>query len=512
MGRWVLLVLVVGLAGCGSGPSYALIEVDRVARTVIEHGDPIEVLGKGFPLGKSGTLTLDGTAHRPGAEPRQVSLSLPVKVHSETRLSARPDQAFFSALGGRATWRGRYIIKFDAFGGGEVLGQAEAQLDFVPATRDRMTIGQAPDAAATAAANHFGVTLPHAQSEGWGLVIASVEPNSKAAQLGLRTGDRIVSVDGVRLLAREDFVPSPHSRRSSLVVERLGDTELVTVMTSFPTQRQKPLLLAIVALVAMMIGWLLPLASALERAWQPVKRGRRHILGVALNIAAAVALVALVIRQDLQTDIETVGLFLVLSLLPLAIEARRFGFARDRLLWAWVSLLGLGAAAYFTHAQSLTAAVAAQGASPLSFAALADPTLFVLALSVVASAGAVARRVVGFRCASVFAFVVSCMCATLLFGGWAAPSGHAPLGVMAFGAKVAALQFAGVRLRVYRRQLAWAALLAFGFGLLARGLGVSAMVALIGPTFVSALTVTVALLIAQRVLSVRLPRPLQKPS
>lgn len=80
--------------------------------------------------------------------------------------------------------------------------------------------------------NQAQLGVSFSSSSNGGLVISNVNPQSIAAQSGLRSGDQLVSINGRRIQSREqftDWINSAQGRRLSVVVRRNGREVPVTL-------------------------------------------------------------------------------------------------------------------------------------------------------------------------------------------------------------------------------------------------------------------------------------------
>ena len=224
-----VLLVVLGL-GCAPSRDVALLTLESAGPDRIAAGQEMVVVGQGFPAGRRGTLTFDGEAFVPGRRPHAVHFSKPTTAISATELTLGADDSVFEAVGGRASFRGRIAVSFRARDGGTVSGALDdVALDFLPSTADRLAYELGDAARGRAVALRIGVRIADEEPEEGGLVIARVLPDTAAARVGLRDGDRIVEMDHVRLHTLADLLPPPGIHETELAVLR-GDDEIPVIV------------------------------------------------------------------------------------------------------------------------------------------------------------------------------------------------------------------------------------------------------------------------------------------
>jgi NADH-quinone oxidoreductase subunit H len=233
---WTALVLVLlGSCGCGraEGHPQLLTPLDLTPREV-DLGDRIEVIGVGFPEGKTAKVRFQGSVYRPG---RAAETGVVVEVDAVSSSSSRIGfglseglQARFAGAGasaGHATFRGDVVVSFDGATPGSLPVEGtikDVELDIrAPSTTRAVT--QARENEGTRALEFMGVTVADASPAPGGLAVQSVAAGSRAAQAGILAGDVIVSVDKVRVMSRADLSPSGKHRHARLGIRR-GDALL----------------------------------------------------------------------------------------------------------------------------------------------------------------------------------------------------------------------------------------------------------------------------------------------
>lgn len=232
--RWLALllswfVLLAVLCGCSQQSERpSLLNVIGVGPRELSSGDQLEVVGTNFPEGKPATISFQGSLHRPGeAADEDVEIVISASSSSRNRIAVvldDPTLAEFArrgAKGAHTTFRGRVIAAFAprTSGAPPVTGTLEGvQVDFFPSdvpvsvTRELENEGRR-------AAEMLGLEF-EPQAPGPGLLVKSVGDKSRAETAGVKPGDRLVGLDGLRVVDIADFVPSGRSQTAELEIVR----------------------------------------------------------------------------------------------------------------------------------------------------------------------------------------------------------------------------------------------------------------------------------------------------
>ncbi len=220
---------VVLSLGCERQIAPPLVEVTELGPREIEPGDRLEVQGSGFPQGRTGRVTLEGTVFRPGEPPaRGVSIDLEGTVATPERLEVVVRDALAERFCGRgdraahATFRGNVEVAFSSnvAGAPPLVGVLRgAVLDVMPSSA-RASVLEARIAEGGRVLAFLGV-VPGAPAPR-GLPIEQVRAGSLAERAGMQVGDVLVSVDGVNVLSLGDVVPA--SARAVDIEIRRGDS------------------------------------------------------------------------------------------------------------------------------------------------------------------------------------------------------------------------------------------------------------------------------------------------
>jgi PDZ domain-containing protein len=308
---------VVAAAGCGrDAATPQLLSVTELAPLVLGEGETLEIRGAGFAAKRGARVTFRGALHRPGAETEAgwvasadglaesaQRLRVPVTEALRARFCGAPGSAV------HATFRGEVDVAFEPLSPGALPVQGTLSgvvLDVYP-------LGAYPAesqrAEATRALEAMGVKLASdGAEEGGSLLVASVEPEGPAELAGIAPGDRLESLDGVRLLDSADAVPSGRHPFAVVGVRRPEPAEAFerqVVLRSFRKRRGLAEFGLAGALLALAAGSILFLASPLARAltWRassanrfgaPRPRVPRGALGLSAVVAAGFSALPLV--------------------------------------------------------------------------------------------------------------------------------------------------------------------------------------------------------------------------
>ena len=229
------VLLALTLCGCERTAPPALITATELAPSEAELGDRLEVTGAGFPKGKTARITFRGALHRPGETPTVAEIEVQGPAVSAQRIELAMTeslQAMFCGKVERArhtTFRGDVEIAFPAITVGAPPVAAVipgVTLDLRPASPER-AVQEARRAEAERVAMFVGLAFEDAAPAAGGLAVRAVAPGSRADVAGLVAGDVVTTYDGVRVLSREDMIPSGARARVSLGIRREGAPDTV---------------------------------------------------------------------------------------------------------------------------------------------------------------------------------------------------------------------------------------------------------------------------------------------
>ncbi len=403
------LLLAFGAARCGrEAAAPQLLSVDEVAPLVLGEGEALEIRGAGFAPKRAARVTFRGALHRPGAEPEIGWVaSAEGAAESAQRLTLAVPEALRSRFCGpagaavHATFRGEVDVAFEPLTPGALPVRGTlggVVLDVYPAGAYP---AEAQRAEASRALEAMGVKLAEGADEGGGLLVASVEPEGPADLAGVAAGDRLESLDGVRLLDAADALPSGRHPYATMGVRRPepGESfERQVVLRSFRRRRGSAEFGLAGALLALAAGAVLflasPLAGALAwRASAPRGSGgfRPALPAGALGLSALVAGVFSALPlAGAGAGPEALSLFALGAALATGLPARGAeapgGFFRRA--WALIKRAVLGAvpvAVAWACASALAGSlwvadvVNVQGGFPWQWAAFTSPLGLLLA-------------------------------------------------------------------------------------------------------------------------------------
>lgn len=225
----LFLCLALLLIGCGFNESSPnLLSVAAISARYVDVGDRIELLGAGFPEGRTATITFAGDLFRPGQHTiRGVKIVAPSVGGSHDRLAllVTPElQKAFCGSGNGAehtTFRGDAIVAFAPrlAGSPPVTGVLHGVvLDVEAPLPKRLEIAQR-ERTAQRALEFLGMQLESDSSSGK-LRVLSLAKGGRAERAGLIVGDVLVSVDGVNTYVLTDVVPARGGRNATLAVRR----------------------------------------------------------------------------------------------------------------------------------------------------------------------------------------------------------------------------------------------------------------------------------------------------
>ncbi|MCU0680814.1 MAG: PDZ domain-containing protein [Polyangiaceae bacterium] len=400
------------LLGCGQeAAAPQLLNVDEIAPLVLGEGEALEVRGAGFAPKRSARVTFRGALHRPGAEPDAAWVASADGVaESAQRVRVAVPEALRARFCGpagsavHATFRGEVDVAFEPLTPGAlpVRGTlAGVVLDVYPLGTYPV---EAQRAEATRALEAMGVNLAgEGADEGGSLLVASVEPEGPAEAAGIAAGDRLESLDGVRLLDAADALPSGRHPYAIVGVRRPEPSdsfERQVPLRSFRRRRGSAEFGAAGALLSLAAGALLFIASPLARAltwrasaprrpggWRPTLPP--GAFGLSAIVAAAFSALALV-GASTGAGAEALSLLALGAALATGLPAGNVGgeggFARRA--WSLLKRAVLGVvpvAVSWACASALAGslwvvdAVNVQGGWPWQWAAFASPLGLLLA-------------------------------------------------------------------------------------------------------------------------------------
>ncbi len=226
----VVLGLFISALGCVSteAPPQLLNVLDFAPREA-EVGDRLEVIGAGFPEGKTAHVVFKGTLYRPGKKPiKGVEIDVDAASSSADKIEMMFTEGLQVAFCGSAddalhtTFKGDVIVSFPASTPGAlpITGSVRGvEVDFRSPTARRAVV-QAREEEGRRALEFMGVTIGQDSPSAGGLKVSAVRPASPADNAGILPGDLLSAFEGVRILSKADVNPSGASRFAALTVRR----------------------------------------------------------------------------------------------------------------------------------------------------------------------------------------------------------------------------------------------------------------------------------------------------
>lgn len=417
--------LLFVLAGCERQVAPPLVEVTELAPREIEPGDRLEVHGAGFPQGRAGKVTLEGTVFRAGEPPvRGVSIDVEGTVSAPDRLELVVREELAERVCGRgdhavhATFRGDVEVAFASNNQGAppLVGVMRGvELDVIPSSA-RASVLDARAAEGGRVLAFLGI-VPGSPSPR-GLPIEAVSAGSLAERAGIQVGDVLVSVDGVHVLSVGDVLAASARaveltiRHADSGVEETKTVSLIAYAGERVPTEYAPALLVVGLALALLVLLVLPgppsLAALELRIASRVRRTTARALARALfgsgRLAALSAIASAVVAAFALTPYvvgrETDGVVLLAASASAllwsrsALERGALSSLRTlaRLLPAVLVMGGaLALAVGQVGALELAEIVRLQGGAPWQFAAARHPSCAVLGTAYAVAVVAVLR-------------------------------------------------------------------------------------------------------------------------
>ncbi len=218
LSSWLAFVVaLLSLTGCQKEEIPQLVQVLDFQPQDAEVGDRLEVIGTGFPVGKKAHVVFTGELDRPGDKPvKGVEIETDGTVTSPEQLEVLVTEGLeglFCGVGDQAThttFHGDVEVSFAAVvPGAPPIGGVlhRVTLDLRPPTARRAVVEARSEEGERALA-YVGIHVSAASPSAGGLLVASVDPGSRADRARILAGDVITTFDGVRVLSKVDTVPS----------------------------------------------------------------------------------------------------------------------------------------------------------------------------------------------------------------------------------------------------------------------------------------------------------------
>jgi NADH-quinone oxidoreductase subunit H len=227
-------------AGCAVELPPATLEIAEIQPREVDVGERIEIVGAGFPIRKTATVTFRGLVHRPGRPAERVVVTTEVEARSERRLEVPIAPAIAAPIVGHgdaaihATFRGEIVVAFPAIepGAARLVGRAQdLVIDLRPPPAEGRARGDLEQIGARTAEG-LGLSLAAAETAAGGLAVRAVEPGSAAANAGIVPGDVLVDYDGVRVKGLADLQPGDETTAIVAVRAEGGGLREIVLDTS----------------------------------------------------------------------------------------------------------------------------------------------------------------------------------------------------------------------------------------------------------------------------------------
>lgn len=244
------------LGGCAMQGSSELIEIHGLREDRLREGGSLRLVGEGFPARGEGELIVKGRIHRPAEGAASIDTILSGKLRSAHEFEVDLDHAAILALGGRGTFRGDLELRFRGEAGSVSGSLPGVILDVEPVTREALRAIERLDESARRFFKAYGVEL-HAMN---GEVRAQrVESGSLAEEAGLKAGDRILELAGVRAHRLADLAPADNRpSHSLLLLPAEGDAPIRLEINALASgQLLAPFHLGFIALAALLIAFMI---------------------------------------------------------------------------------------------------------------------------------------------------------------------------------------------------------------------------------------------------------------
>ncbi|MBI2893492.1 MAG: NADH-quinone oxidoreductase subunit NuoH [Deltaproteobacteria bacterium] len=275
-----VLALVLLAAGCGGrNRGEDLLFVIDVSPRSVELGDHCQILGDGFPVGKTAEVTFEGTRTVPGKAPeRSWSTTVQATAVSGEQVEFTLTDAVLAKFGNdHVTFEGDVEVSFRA-SDLEVKGEIEdVRLDFHAPTANRLAARLGREAAAKDALVYMGIVPTRQPPESGGIQVERLERTGRAEEAGVKVGDVIVGLGGQTIASLSDLVPAGGSEREQIEVVRAGTTERLTLDVDFSEYKPRippdvvgAIVLVVIATIALLL-FLAPTAGVItwveRRVW-----------------------------------------------------------------------------------------------------------------------------------------------------------------------------------------------------------------------------------------------------
>lgn len=206
---------------CGSHDGRLGVHLKSVQTPIVTEGERLVVRAEGLVAGARAVAVLKGDIYRAGHSPMPFSARVPAVVVSNDTLEVLGAPGLFD--GAHTTFHGDIAVHLTPKEGGEavVASVGPVEFDAVAAFDDAKELGIRGEKS-RAFVQDWGFDV--VRDDGEGVRVTRVDGDSKAAHVGLQSGDRVLRVGGVRVLRVEDLAPPPEGGWSAEVLR--GDNHV----------------------------------------------------------------------------------------------------------------------------------------------------------------------------------------------------------------------------------------------------------------------------------------------
>jgi hypothetical protein len=275
---------VLWLSACRVEPEAEWLALRGVEPSLLEPGGTLRIGGAGFPAGRECEVRFDGRTARPGSGVAAVHARVRGRAVSDDQVEVPLDAALLEALGEHGTFRGQLAVAFavnpvgvEAGGAravsftvnpveveaGAITGEVAVVLDVARPEGAGAGEDQRLGDRAQQWLEFAGIVAADAEPTFAGLVVAYARAGSAGAALGLRAGDVIAEVDGVRVHSLRDLAPAAHAQRVELRVQRPGQARPLSLSLSL-RGLYSPDLSGALGRLSLLMAWLLTCVSLLS--------------------------------------------------------------------------------------------------------------------------------------------------------------------------------------------------------------------------------------------------------
>ncbi len=211
----VLSLFIWFLTSCAPQATPDLLELQSIDPPTLESGTELQIVGNGFPENRPGRLILKGTAYVPARQPEAVEWQIPLYPDSGSSIHLRLSEKMLGEQlkgAAHATFRGQAEVVFEPIGSGRpILRGTKKEM-----VLDLFTAESAEPVEAVRFLDFLGLKVSEA------LLVTEIMKDSRAAQAGLAVGDKLHSLDHVRLDSFSDVVPQARAQTSVIEYSRDG--------------------------------------------------------------------------------------------------------------------------------------------------------------------------------------------------------------------------------------------------------------------------------------------------